>query len=174
LLKRPIAYGVKVLKNNYLRITSRSVEETRAIGEEIGRQIKSGIIIALTGDLGAGKTAFIQGLAKGLEVSENCYITSPTYTLINEYAGKLPLLHVDLYRLDNPDDFEDIGLYEAFDGNNVVAIEWAEKIAKEAFPEYIEIRIDFNDEETRDITINAYGPKTIGLMEEIKKSFSCN
>lgn len=158
------------MKKKYIKITSRSVEETRAIGEKIGRHIKSGIIIAITGDLGAGKTAFIQGLAKGLEVSENYYITSPTYTLINEYNGRLPLWHVDLYRLDDPDDFEDIGLYEAFGRDKVIAIEWAERISREMFSEYLNILIDFDDEETRNITIDAYGLKAVDLVTEIQKN----
>jgi len=77
----------------------------------------------LTGDLGSGKTSFVQGLARGLEVPNDYYITSPSYTLINEYPGRHPFFHVDLYRLEDPVDFEDIGLYDILDVNFVVAIE---------------------------------------------------
>jgi tRNA threonylcarbamoyladenosine biosynthesis protein TsaE len=86
-------------------ITTHSVEETRELGRKIGLLIKQPFIIALIGDLGCGKTAFVQGLALGLGVPADYYITSPTFTLINEYPGRWPLFHVDLYSLEGINDF---------------------------------------------------------------------
>ena len=91
-------------------IIAHSVDETRKLGQKIGTLIKQPLVIALIGDLGSGKTAFVQGLACGLEVPDGYYITSPTFTLINEYPGRHPLAHVDLYRLEDIHDFEDLGL----------------------------------------------------------------
>jgi tRNA threonylcarbamoyladenosine biosynthesis protein TsaE len=157
------------MKHPEIRITSKSADETRIIGENLGRCISSGILITLTGDLGSGKTAFVQGLAKGLEVSEKYYITSPTYTIINEYPGRIPLFHVDLYRLSDGDDFENIGLYDIIHNQHVVAIEWAEKLAGETFPEMLCIALDIGNNDTRTIIIKAEGPgaeNVIQLLEE--------
>jgi len=151
-----------------IQITSRSAEETRTLGEKLGLCLTSGMILALTGDLGSGKTAFIQGLAKGLEVSENYHITSPTYTLINEYPGRIPLYHVDLYRLEHSDDFENIGLYEIIDNNNIVAIECADRMTGEIFSEYLTLHLDIADDETRIISIKAYGPRADNLVNALK------
>ena len=100
------------MKRFSFETTTHSVEETRAFGERLGRHIIAGTTIALTGDLGSGKTAFVQGIARGLHVPAEYYITSPTFTLINEYPGRLRLHHVDLYRIEDPTEIEEIGLHE--------------------------------------------------------------
>lgn len=138
-------------------ISSRSVEETRHIGQMIGEMADSGVLIALKGDLGSGKTALVQGLARGLKVPETVYVTSPSYTLINEYPGRLPLFHIDLYRLSDL-DFEDIGLYDILDTPAaVIAIEWAERLPPDIFVEGLALRMDITGDTTRNIVITAVG-----------------
>jgi len=150
------------------QITTRSVDETQKLGEIIGTAVSVGTVLALTGDLGSGKTAFVQGLARGLEVPDDYYITSPSYTLINEYPGRFPLFHVDLYRITDPVDIEDIGLYEILDDNGVVAIEWADRIEQELLPDSITIHFEITDDDTRKICIYANKVKNIYLLKKIE------
>jgi tRNA threonylcarbamoyladenosine biosynthesis protein TsaE len=151
---------------NY-QITTRSVDETQKLGEIIGTSVTGGTVLALTGDLGSGKTAFVQGLARGLEVPDDYYITSPSYTLINEYPGRFPLFHVDLYRISNPMDMEDLGLYEILHNSGIVAIEWADRIEKKLLPDSITIRFEITDDDTRKICITAYDLKNATLLKNI-------
>jgi len=149
------------------QITTRSVDETQKLGEIIGTAVTGGTVLALTGDLGSGKTAFVQGLARGLEVPDDYYITSPSYTLINEYPGRFPLFHVDLYRITASVGIEDIGLYEILGDNRVVAIEWADRIEQKLLPDSIAIRFEFTDDDTRKIYITAYDLKNATLLKNI-------
>ena len=114
------------MKNFTKSIITNSPEETQNLGIKIGKLVECGTVIALTGDLGSGKTAFVQGLARGLEISEDYYITSPTFTIINEYPGRCRLFHVDLYRVNDPEELENIGLRDIVNGIGVTAIEWAD------------------------------------------------
>jgi tRNA threonylcarbamoyladenosine biosynthesis protein TsaE len=149
-------------------ISSRSDAETRRIGEIIGEMAEAGIIIALRGDLGSGKTALVQGLARGLDVPEKVYVTSPSYTLVNEYPGRLPLFHIDLYRLSNP-DFEDIGLYDILDTHSaVVAIEWAERLCLEPHFECLTLQMEITGDNTRNIVFTAYGDRQLQLLTRIE------
>ncbi len=107
-------------------IITRSAEETIAFGKAIGEVLKPNSIIALEGQLGAGKTTLVQGIAEGLGISE--YITSPTFIIINEYKGRVPLYHFDLYRLENPNAIEELGIEEYFNKGGVCVIEWSEKL----------------------------------------------
>jgi tRNA threonylcarbamoyladenosine biosynthesis protein TsaE len=152
---------------NY-KITTYSVKDTKKLGEKIGKRLKGKIVLTLTGDLGSGKTSFVQGLARGLEVPNDYYITSPSYTLINEYPGRHPLAHVDLYRLEDPVDFEDIGLYEILDDNYVVAIEWADRIPQELLPDHIRIKFEISGDKSRKICMSAHGVNSSNLLKEIK------
>jgi len=145
--------------NRERKIISTSVDQTRRVGQILGQCLRTGLLLAFSGDLGTGKTAFVQGIAIGLAVSEKYYITSPTYTLINEYPGRVPLFHVDLYRLEDPDDFENIGLYDILNGRNVVAVEWAEKLPVEYFTDCLDLHFSFMDGDRRSITILARGPE---------------
>jgi len=147
--------------------TTRSPDETQKLGEKIGSLLKSPMAIALTGDLGSGKTAFVQGLAQGLEVPPDYYITSPTFTLVNEYPGRLRLFHIDLYRLDHGDDLEDIGLYDILEGQGVVAIEWAEKLSGDLLPNSLALHFDIIDDDTREITVVAAGQEAVVLIKAL-------
>jgi tRNA threonylcarbamoyladenosine biosynthesis protein TsaE len=108
-------------------ITSHSVDETIAIGERMAGECQRGTVLALHGELGAGKTALVKGLARGLGIPQE--VTSPTFTLIHEYrGGRLPLYHVDLYRLESPDQAVAIGLEDYLPGDGVTVIEWPERL----------------------------------------------
>ena len=113
---------------NVCEVKTRTHDETVALGHTLGRRMNHGLVILLFGDLGSGKTAFAQGLARGLEVPESFAVTSPTYTLVNEYPGRLPFYHVDLYRLPEPADPDEIGLLDLFDEDGIVAVEWAQRL----------------------------------------------
>lgn len=121
-------------------ITSRSEEDTANAGRELAATLASGDVVLLYGDLGAGKTAFVKGLADGLGIARD-EVSSPTFTLMQEYrGGRLPLFHVDLYRLNDPREVEDLGLDElAADG--VLAIEWADKLPARLLPATVAVRI---------------------------------
>ena len=151
-----------------MKIESSSVEATQRLGRDIGGAIHEPILIALEGNLGCGKTAFVQGLAAGLEVPQDYYITSPTFTLINEYPGRLRLYHVDLYRLDRIVDLEDIGLPEILGGEGVVAVEWAEKLPPEAVDSGLTIRFEIIDTDRRRLELIAYGQPGRSLLKAIE------
>lgn len=128
-----------------------SPDETIHIGRTLGACLQPGDTLLLIGDLGAGKTCFIQGLCTGLGVEEA--VTSPTFTLINEYDGRLPVAHFDLYRLDDPESVLDLGFDEYVDGNYVCLIEWADKFLDIMPAEAIEIRIEIGEGERRKLVI---------------------
>lgn len=132
-----------------------SVEETIKLGEEIGKYLKKGDILTLNGDLGAGKTHFTKGIGKGLEVEE-C-ITSPTFTIVSEYMGRLPLYHFDVYRIQDIYEMYEIGFEEYLYGDGVCVIEWSDNI-KELLPkDTIDILINRIDDNERLISIDFKG-----------------
>ena len=133
---------------------SRNAAETVKIGELIGSMLEPGDVVALIGELGAGKTCLTQGLARGLGVPAAFQITSPTFTLINEYPGRINLTHIDTYRLSGITDMIDLGCEEYFSDCNVVVIEWAEKV-REILPEStVFIQMTYLDENDRKIEIS--------------------
>lgn len=152
---------------NKLRFISDSPEKTQAFGRAIGRLARPGTVLALSGDLGCGKTVLIQGVARGLGVPADCYVTSPTYTLMHEYPGRYPLIHVDLYRLDHSADLFEIGLDDKLHEQAIVAIEWSDKLDDDLFAEYISIHLLFVDDHSRRIDLTAYGQPAIDLLNEL-------
>ena len=133
-------------------ITTHSDEETRAAGEALARTLRPGDVVGLTGELGAGKTCFVQGLARGLHAA--AWPTSPTFVLVNEYRADLPIHHVDTYRVSGPADMIDIGLLELIDGDGVTVIEWADTVASLLPDRTIHVIIAGVGEEPRTITID--------------------
>ena len=131
-------------------ILSSSEEETSAVGERLSASLRAGDVILLYGELGAGKTAFVRGLARGLGASEDD-VSSPTFTLIQEYAGRLTLYHVDLYRLE-PQEIPDLGLEELVLGDGVVAIEWADRWPGRP-DDVVEVTIEHAGEDARSIRV---------------------
>ena len=131
--------------------TSNSPAETEAIGQALAKILTPGAIIAYCGDLGAGKTAFTRGLARGLGCTDG--VTSPTYTIVNEYlSGRMPLFHFDMYRLGSEDDLWDIGWEDYLDRGGVCAVEWSERVTG-AMEGAIWVRIEKIGDESRRITI---------------------
>ena len=157
--------------DKHIQITTHSVAETQQLGQTLGAGIHQAIIIALTGDLGSGKTTFVQGLAKGLDVSEKYYITSPTFTLINEYPGRHPLFHVDLYRVEHSPELKEIGLDEILQENAVIAIEWAERLPEDMLFCHIKLRLRMISENSRRIDIFAYGHRAGNLLKALEIQF---
>ena len=170
------------------QITTHSPEQTQLLAQCIGQQLQNGIVIRLYGDLGSGKTCFTQGLAKGLDVPEGYDITSPTYTLIHEYPARLPLYHIDLYRLGDGVDAEMIGLYEIFGFNAVAVVEWSERLSDDAWPkENLKIELSINEslgeslgenlgedtgeDDSRNIRLFGYGLATDNLIMEAIKMY---
>lgn len=134
------------------RIISRSPAETEQTGAEIARSLKPGDVIALTGGLGMGKTVFVRGLARGLGISDA--VSSPTFALVHEYRGKIPLYHFDMYRISGYDDLYSTGFFDYLGQGGICAVEWSENI-REELPEGT-LSVDISrgeDDETRIITV---------------------
>jgi tRNA threonylcarbamoyladenosine biosynthesis protein TsaE len=155
------------LPQRTINVKTCSVAETQDVGQTIGHLIDQPTTIALIGDLGSGKTAFVQGLANGLGVPSGYYITSPTFTLINEYPGRLPLFHIDLYRLETVHDLEDIGLDDLFYDPAVLAIEWADRLADNYLTDHLSIHFKIIDDEFRRLNLIAYGQNGINLIKTL-------
>jgi tRNA threonylcarbamoyladenosine biosynthesis protein TsaE len=154
---------MKIYKRSF---TTQSSDETQVLGQELATGLSTGATILLSGDLGSGKTVFVQGMAKAMAVPPDCYVTSPTYTLINEYPARLPFFHIDLFRLEPGSDLEEIGLLDLFSPLNVVVVEWPERLHESELPgEKCEIRLSTKSEFVRTIHIIAYGLKMIDLVK---------
>jgi len=146
-----------------LRYESRSPEATRQIGQALGERLQAGDVVATIGELGAGKTCFLQGLVRGLGVTETA--TSPTFVLVNQYRGRLPVYHVDAFRIESLTELLDLGLEELFYGEGVTVVEWADKLLPLLPPHAITVRISGLGDEPREIAIE-------GLSENIAPASS--
>lgn len=147
--------------------TTNNPEETMRLGREIGKLLKQGDVIALIGNLGTGKTVIANGLCRSLGVNED-YITSPTYTIINQYDGRIPVYHIDLYRLNDSRELYNIGWDEYIYGNGTCIIEWADK-AGEMLPEkYLIVNIEVTGKDKRKITLQARGDSYKNLLERVR------
>lgn len=153
-----------------LTYKTESAEETRRLGEELARLLEPGMVILLDGDLGAGKTALAGGILKGLGVDD--YVTSPTFTLVNEYDTDFSIAHFDLYRLDDPDQLFDIGFDEYLDGQWLVLIEWPKRAGGYLPENYLKIGLVGQGESPRELTLQCIGEEYIGLNEELKNLVS--
>jgi tRNA threonylcarbamoyladenosine biosynthesis protein TsaE len=149
-------------------VITSSPEQTWEIGRLLGILLKAGDTVYLYGDLGAGKTNFAYGIARGLDVQEQ-YITSPTFTFVNEYQGRLPLYHLDLYRLKGPEELENIGFDDYIESDGVTVIEWAERAADELPAESLNVYLTAVDEKSREIGFLAEGERYEKLAEEMKQ-----
>jgi tRNA threonylcarbamoyladenosine biosynthesis protein TsaE len=150
---------------NSISIITCIADETFVFARAVGEKLQEGDILALSGELGSGKTCFTGGLARGLGVSENYQITSPTFTLINEYPARHRLFHFDVYRLNSYSDLDDLGYDEFISGKGVVVIEWAEKIAAIIPKTAIFVNFEYIDENKRKITIK-------GPQQRLKEIFA--
>jgi tRNA threonylcarbamoyladenosine biosynthesis protein TsaE len=155
-----------------LDLTTHSAGETRRLAADIGRRLPGGSLLLLEGDLGAGKTVFAQGLARGLGVPAEYAITSPTYTLVHEYPGREPFYHVDLYRLPlGGADLESLGLADRVGVSGVILIEWPDRLPRQELPpEHLRITLTAGAPNTRAVGLIGYGLAYIDLIE--KSDFS--
>jgi tRNA threonylcarbamoyladenosine biosynthesis protein TsaE len=152
-------------------LVSTSAKQTDRLGQAIGHALRGGETIALFGPLGAGKTALVRGLAQGLGASPTA-VSSPTFVMIHEYdQGRLPLAHVDLYRIGSPRDLESTGLTEYFSGRTVTAIEWAEKGLASLPHDRIEIALNHRAERSRAIQLRATGPKSEKILVLVRRQY---
>ena len=154
--------NTQMIKNIYLN----NDQETREIGFKLGKLLKPGSIVCLIGDLGAGKTTMTQSLAEALEVDD--YITSPTFTIVNQYEGKMPLYHFDVYRIGCSEEMYDIGFEEYINGDGVCIIEWANIIEDILPDEYLKIELNYKDM-GREMTLIHYGEEYEKIVEELTK-----
>ncbi len=143
--------------------------DTFRLGALLGAACRRGLVIALSGELGCGKTTLVQGLAAGLEVPAGYRITSPSYTLINEYPGRIELAHADLYRLSDGTSIEDIGLEDLISPKRVLAVEWPERMPSETLSDTLRIDIHVQHSGERVITLTAYGLEPGNLLEAISE-----
>lgn len=144
-------------------LITESPEATMELAEKLGKTVQPGDVITLEGDLGAGKTSFTKGLAKGLGVKR--VVKSPTFTIIKEYKGRIPLYHMDVYRME--DDMEDLGLDEYFYGEGVSVIEWPSMIQSQLPEDRLVIALSHLGETSREISIQATGSRSFELTKEL-------
>ena len=148
-----------------MMIKVHSEREMEELGERVGRLLRPGDVVVLTGELGSGKTVFCRGLGRGLGVEAT--ITSPSFTLINEYQGRIPFYHLDVYRLDGPADLEELGYEEYFFGDGATAVEWGDKVRVLLPEEYLEVRLEVLGEGLRSLEFIPHGPRFAQVVEEV-------
>jgi len=146
-------------QGDYAEMVTRSREETIRLGRCLGELLRPGDVVALIGDLGAGKTTLAKGIASGAGVEDEDEVTSPTFVLVNEYRGRLPVYHADLYRLQEAPELEDLGWEEFIYGEGISLLEWAEKIPGVLPDERLEVRISWIGTEERKFVISGKGAK---------------
>jgi tRNA threonylcarbamoyladenosine biosynthesis protein TsaE len=151
-------------------IESRSPHETKSWGRRLASLLEGGELLGLIGDLGAGKTCFIKGLARGLSLREED-ILSPTFTMIQEHHGRFPLYHIDLYRLEGA-TLDDLGLREYLFSEGVAAVEWFERLRGGAEMEYLSVRISYAGANLRRIEFSAVDSRHAQIISKLKRSFA--
>lgn len=167
-------HSSKIDKN--MKIHLESVQDTMRLGRTIGSLLCGGDVIGMVGELGAGKTTLSRFIAMGLGIMEP--LTSPTYTLVNEYQGMLPLYHFDLYRLESLRDIEGIGIEEYFDNRNVIIIEWVDKLDSRWLKEYLQINLGYQEldavSKKRVAELIPFGPRYEALVKEIVQKYEAS
>jgi len=151
-------------------IESSSTRETKMWGRRLGSMLEGGELLALSGDLGVGKTCFIKGIARGLNLREE-HILSPTFTMIQEHRGRLPLYHIDLYRLDNV-ALDDLGLREYLFSDSIAAVEWFERLQEGSQINRLAVRISYSGANNRHLELIAIGERYSLLLTKFRSRFS--
>ncbi len=144
-----------------------NTSETIRMGKRLGRLLQPGDVVALVGELGTGKTQFIKGMAEGVGIEKAIYVSSPSFTFINEYPGKIPFYHVDLYRLESEKEAEGLGLEEYIRGDGITAIEWGDRIPSLLPEELVWVKIHYTGKNTRSIEIISKGNRYEQLMRKM-------
>jgi tRNA threonylcarbamoyladenosine biosynthesis protein TsaE len=145
-------------------------QQTKKLGEIFAKLLKPGYMIRLEGDLGAGKTTFVQGVGAGLDIRDR--ITSPTFTILHQYDGKIPLNHIDAYRIDFLEEIRELGLEEVIDGQGITFVEWPDKIESILPEEMLYIKINKTEDDQRNISFDAIGNDYLKVIKELEKSVS--
>jgi tRNA threonylcarbamoyladenosine biosynthesis protein TsaE len=166
----PVAATESERAASTLVIESRSAHETKMWGRRLASLLKGGELLGLIGDLGAGKTCFIKGLARGLNLREED-ILSPTFTMIQEHHGRFALYHVDLYRLDTA-CLDDIGLREYLFSDGIAAVEWFERLRESSDLDHLSVRIDYAGANSRRIEFSAAGDRHASIIARLKSRFA--
>lgn len=135
----------------------RSLEDTRRLGVQLGRISRKGDVILLAGQLGAGKTTLAQFIAEGIEVPAEYYVTSPSFSLLHEYPGRIPFYHIDCYRLSGEDDVEESGLMDYIVADGLSVVEWPDRLGSLVPDERLELEICLNENDVRVVTITPHG-----------------
>ena len=151
-----------------MTIRTRSREETIGFGRRLGERLGPGDVVALSGPLGSGKTTLTKGLAEGLGVAEPRWVTSPTFVLVHEYEGRLPIYHIDAYRLRGPADAEAMGTDEMFFGEGVAIVEWSERIAAALPDERLDIAMAIAGETERQLTLEPRGERYDRIIADLR------
>lgn len=150
-----------------MTLITHSRDETVGLGRRLGALLGPGDVVALRGPLGAGKTTLTKGLAEGLGVPEPRWVTSPTFVLVHQYEGRVPVYHIDAYRLNGPADAEALGADEMFFGDGVTVVEWAERIAAALPEDRLEILLEHSGEEQRRVTFEPRGARFTRLIADL-------
>ncbi|MCC6749743.1 MAG: tRNA (adenosine(37)-N6)-threonylcarbamoyltransferase complex ATPase subunit type 1 TsaE [Deltaproteobacteria bacterium] len=136
-------------------MTATSEDATVALGAALGRVLEPGLVVGLIGDLGAGKTCFVRGVAEGAAVPPEIYVASPTFTLINEYPGRVPLVHIDLYRLGSATDLVEVGVVDSYGGPGACLVEWFDRFPEEQPPGRLELTFLVTGDASRRVLVRA-------------------
>jgi tRNA threonylcarbamoyladenosine biosynthesis protein TsaE len=152
-----------------MKVVTASAEETRAVGAALATLLVAGDVVVLAGDLGAGKTTFAQGVARGLGVETT--VTSPSFTLVQQYVGRLPVAHVDVYRLDRIQELHDLGFEELVDGDGVVLLEWGDVVAQVLPADRLIVRLEpGGDDDERWIAVDGHGARWRARADQLART----
>jgi tRNA threonylcarbamoyladenosine biosynthesis protein TsaE len=154
-----------------LTLTAGTAPELQAIGAQLGSLLAAGDVLALIGPLGAGKTTFVQGVARGLEVPPERHVASPTFALVNEHPGRVPLVHADLYRINDARELDELGLADAYD-RAAVAIEWLDRFPEAAPAARLTVEIAMAADGGRTIVFRPTGPRALALLASLMPSLA--
>jgi tRNA threonylcarbamoyladenosine biosynthesis protein TsaE len=150
--------------------TTQRPEETEALGEVLGSALQSGDFVALVGELGAGKTAFVRGVARGVGLPSDAQVSSPTFAIVNSYrGGRIPVFHADLYRVKDAEELYDAGWYDLMSSDGVLLVEWFDRVPEAAPPDWLEIRLA-RIPRGRELTFVPHGPRSQALVEKMRAS----
>ncbi|RME26861.1 MAG: tRNA (adenosine(37)-N6)-threonylcarbamoyltransferase complex ATPase subunit type 1 TsaE [Deltaproteobacteria bacterium] len=149
--------------------TSPHRDATVALGRLLGRMAAPGDWIGLSGELGAGKTTLVQGIAKGAGVPDSVPVTSPTFVIVQQYRGRLPIYHIDLYRLEGGEQLEELGYQELAEGDGICVVEWFDLIPEARPCEGLFVYLELIDEDARKVRIQAEGERAVALLDEVRR-----
>ncbi len=161
--------GDTVISETQITYITTSDEETISLGQRLGALLSEGDVVALVGELGSGKTWFTKGLALGLGVSPDTIVTSPSFTLVNEYKGRYTFYHMDFYRLENLPEVLSAGLEEYLHDSGVVALEWADRWPEILPDKRVMVKFLIIDDRRREITLSGYDPRALEIIEDLEE-----